>query len=66
MNNNLITNMLKDLKVYGGCSVCIHHDPYKIVNACKLDGCCGGGTSKNKEDLWVYRYAGMLGTGKKK
>lgn len=54
IDNELLHTMLQDLKVYGGCSVCAHHNPYKLVNSCELGGCNGGGSGKNKEDLWEY------------
>jgi hypothetical protein len=55
-NEDLVYQILQDLKIYGGCKVCIHCDNHKYpLNYCELGGCCGGGSGKVKEDMWKYR-----------
>lgn len=49
-----LDKMLKDLKIYGNCALCIHYDTIKCH--CEFGGCCGGGNGKIKEDKWEYRY----------
>lgn len=58
MDKMNIDKMLKDLKIYGGCSTCIHsdRDKFPLSDYCEYGGCCGGGSGKMKEDKWEYRY----------
>jgi aminoglycoside N3'-acetyltransferase len=39
--NKFIKQALKDLKIYGGCAVCIHCDidKYPMTNYCEFGGC---------------------------
>lgn len=48
--------ILKDLKIYGGCSVCQHNkkDMYSLSSYCEFGGCNGGGNGKIQEDRWEY------------
>lgn len=44
---------LKDIRLYAGCSRCIHNKG-KVNIECEFGGCNGGGNGKIKEDMWQW------------
>jgi hypothetical protein len=56
----IVEKALKDLEIYGGCSVCENNIGTNAITDCKYGGCNGGGDGKHKENLWKYKYFGKI------